>query len=545
MDFPRSDPERARRYHAAGHWRRQTIAQHIAQVTLDMPGKLAVRDASGASLTYAELDQRSDRLAGHLASRGVGVGDIVTVCLPNWCETVVVFCAILKLGAVINPLPVTYGRAELAFVLRQCRSKVLLIAAKFRSADFTEMVAALDPALSAGLAVLRIGDGAQPVGSCLEDAMTHAPIPAAHAGDGDDVCAVLFTSGTESRAKGGVHTHNTILFGERGMAAVLGASPDDVAFMASPISHATGFLHGFAMTLTTGGTLSLLDVFQGASAAAQMKAHRCTWTMGATPFLADTVAALKASGETLPDLRYFLCGGAPVPEQPVREAAAIGIRVLSIYGATESPPHTIVHPADPLENSWLSDGRPLAGIEVRIVAADGRDAAVGEVGEAWSRGPNTFIGYLHEPELTRKTLDAEGWVHSGDLARALPDGSIRIAGRLKEIIVRGGQNISVSEVENYLMSHPAVERVAVVGVEHPRLGETGCAVVVPKPGLTVTLEDLTRFLTDKGVARFKLPERLEVWTALPMTPSGKIQKFAIRQQLAAGNAPGLATPPAS
>lgn len=537
MAFPRPDPGRARRYHAAGQWRSETIPGLIAVTTAAMPDKVAVRDASGAALSYRALDEQSDRLAGFLAARGIGAGDIVTVCLPNWCQAVVAFCAILKLGAVINPVPVTYGRADLAFVLGKCRSKALLIAARFRSADYTEMVAALDPGSTAGLTVLRIGDGAHATGIRFEDALAHAPIAAAHAGQGDDVCAVLFTSGTESRAKGGVHTHNTILFGERGMAAVLGAGPDDVAFMASPISHATGFLHGFVMTLTTGGTLSLLDVFQGAAAARQMKAHRCSWTMGATPFLADTVAALKAAGQTLPELRYFLCGGAPVPEQPVRDAAAIGLRVLSIYGATESPPHTIVHPADPMENAWLSDGRPLAGIEVRIVGEGGEDVPRGEVGEEWSRGPNTFLGYLDEPEMTARALDDDGWVHSGDLARELPDGSIRIAGRLKDIIVRGGQNISAAEVENHLMSHPAVERVAVVGTRHARLGETGCAVVVPKAGQTVTLQDLTQFLLDKGVARFKLPERLEVWPALPTTPSGKIQKFVIRQRLDEGLGP--------
>jgi acyl-CoA synthetase len=211
--------------------------------------------------------------------------------------------------------------------------------------------------------------------------------------------------------------------------------------------------------------------------------------------------------------------------------------VLSIYGATESPPHTIVHPEDPLENSWLSDGRPLAGIEARIVDPEGRELAPGEVGEAWSRGPNTFLGYLEEPEMTRKALDPQGWVHSGDLARALPDGSIRIAGRLKDIIVRGGQNISVAEVENYLASHPGVQAVAVVGVPHPRLGETGCAVVVPRPGTSLTLDDLTAFLAAKGVAKFKLPERLELWPGLPATPSGKVQKFLIRQQLAQGSQP--------
>ena len=532
--FPEPHLERTKRYHAAGLWRRETIPELIAATTAAMPDKVSVRDASGTALTYRELDEQSHRIAGFLASRGVGPGDIVTVCLPNWCQTVVAFCAILKLGAVINPISVTCGRAELAHVLGKCRSGALLIATRFRGIDFTKMVAELDPSATAGLTLLRVGDGAPALGTCFDAARAHAPIDTPHVGHGDDACAVLFTSGTESRSKGAVHTHNTILFGERGLAATLDAGADDVAFMASPISHATGFLHGFVMTMTTGGTLSLLDEFNGDIAARQMREHRCTWTMGATPFLADTVAALKATSDTLPDLRYFLCGGAPVPEQPVRDAAAIGMRVLSVYGATESPPHTIVHPSDPLENSWLSDGRPLAGIEVRVVAGEGHDLPLGETGEAWSRGPNTFIGYLDEPELTCRAIDAEGWVHSGDLARLLPDGSIRIVGRLKEIIVRGGQNISASEVEMYLLSHPAVERVAVVGIGHPRLGETGCAVVVARPGQVPSLEDLTGFLLAQGVAKFKLPERLEIWPTLPMTPSGKVQKFLIRQRVNEG-----------
>lgn len=532
MWLPTIDPQRARLYRAAGHWREDTITGMIASSTAGSPDKMAVRDACGAALSYCDLDEQSSRLAGFLAEHGVTAGDIVTVCQPNWCQTVVVFCAVLKLGAVINPLPVTYGRAELGFVLDKCRSKALFIAARFRSTDYTQMVAALDSAVTAALTVVRIGQGANDLGVAFEDALNHPPLAAVHAGRADDIAAVLFTSGTESRAKGVVHTHNTILFGERAMARALEIGAADVGFMASPISHATGFLHGVVMTLSTGGTLSLLDVFEGKAAAAQMKAHRCTWTMGATPFLTDTVAALAAARQTLPDLRYFLCGGAPVPEAPVRRAAAIGLRVLSIYGSTESPPHTVVHPHDPLENSWLSDGRPLAGIEVKIVGENGNEAPPGDIGEEWSRGPNTFLGYLDEPELTRKALDADGWCHSGDLARMLADGSIRIAGRLKDIIVRGGQNISVSEVENYLASHPAVKTVAVVAMPHPRLGETGCAVVVPEPGQTLTLADLTSFLLEKGVARFKLPERLEIWPSLPSTPSGKIQKFLIRQKLA-------------
>lgn len=531
MWFPTPNADRMRQYHAADYWRDDTISALFAAAAAAAPSKNAVRDASGASLTYRELVEQSDRLAGFLAAHGVGQRDIVTVCLPNWCETVVVFLAAMKRGAIVNPIPVTYGRADLAFALTKCESSALFIPGRFRSADFTVTLSQMDPAIIAGRTVVRIGDGAVEIGTPWAQAFAAAAPDAAPVAIGaDDPAAVLFTSGTESRSKGVVHTHNTILFGERALAGALAIGPDDIAFMASPISHTTGFMHGVIMTLTIGGTLSLLDVFEGGAAARQLAEHRCTWTMGATPFLADISAALETSGGRLPDLRYFLCGGAPVPEILVRRADDVGLKVLSIYGSTESPPHTVVHPGDPPENAWSTDGRPLAGIEVCIVS-EGKFLPPGEVGEEWSRGPNTFLGYLGEPELTAKDLDANGWYHSGDLARQLPDGSIRIAGRLKDIIVRGGQNISVREVEDYLAAHPAIHSVAVVGIPHPRLGETGCAVVVTKPGRNVTFPELTEFLLAKGVARFKLPERLEIWPSLPSNPSGKIQKFLIRKML--------------
>ena len=531
MQYPLPDPVRAAQYHACGQWRDDTIPALIAATTRATPHKIAVRDASGTSLTYAELAEKADRLSGFLAAHGVGAGDVVTTCLPNWCDTVAIFIAVMQLGAVINPIPTTYGRADLIFVLGKCASRALFVPGRFRNTDFTAVVAEIDPARLVGCSIVRLGDGAVEIGTPWTEACAHAPLNSPVAIAADDPVAVLFTSGTESRAKGAVHTHNTILFGERALSGALELGADDIAFMASPISHTTGFMHGVVMTLTTGGTLSLLDVFEGGVASRQLAEHRCTWTMGATPFLADIADYLGSTGLRLPHLRYFLCGGAPIPEALVRRAADVGLRVMSIYGATESPPHTVVHPSDPPENAWTTDGRSLAGIDVCIVSDDGRKLPVGEIGEEWSRGPNVYLGYLGEPQLTAKDLDQDGWYHSGDLARMLPDGSIRIAGRLKDIIVRGGQNISVREVEDYLASHPAIHSVAVVGIAHPRLGETGCAVVVTRAGSAVTLEELTAFLLAKGVARFKLPERLEVWPSLPSNPSGKIQKFLIRKML--------------
>jgi acyl-CoA synthetase len=289
------------------------------------------------------------------------------------------------------------------------------------------------------------------------------------------------------------------------------------------------------MTLMTGARVSLLDVFKGDTAVAQMIACRATWTMGATPFLNDVVESLERSGKRLPDLRYFLCGGAPIPEVIVRRAQKVGVRVLSIYGSTESPPHTVTWPNDPIEAAWQADGRALPGIEVCAVDEEGNTLAPGQQGEQWSRGPHAFIGYLGEPELTARALDAEGWYHSGDLATVGADGSVRIVGRIKDMIIRGGQNISAREVEDILMEHPACQSVAVIGLPDERLGELGCAVVVCISGKTLGFEDMKQFLIERGVARFKLPEYLVLRDELPTTPSGKVQKFKLREELKALN----------
>lgn len=524
---PQINGERARVYRAAGYWRDDTIAGLFASVAASVPGKIAVRDASGASITYLGLERSAGSIAGFLLEAGVGKGDIVTVCLPNWWQAVAVFLGVMRIGAVLNPVPTTYGWADIAYVLGKCRSRALFVPGRFRGVEYGPVVAALD----VDIPVVQVGDADKQFGIPLARVIDGKPARETIDFPADDPAAVLFTSGTEAKPKGAVHTHNTILFGERAMAFALGIGSGDTGFMASPVSHATGFLHGIVMTLTTGGTLSLLDVFSGPVAAKQMREHRCTWTMGATPFLSDVSDTLETSSSRLPDLRYFLCGGAPVPEVLMRRATDLGLRVLSIYGSTESPPHTIVHPEDPVENAWTTDGRPLAGIEVGIVSNAHEVLPLGETGEERSRGPNTCLGYLDEPALTAKDFDDDGWYYSGDLARQLPDGSIRIAGRLKDIIVRGGQNISAREIEEYLIAHPAVHAAAVVGVPHPRLGETGCAVLVLKSECSLTLGELTAYLSGLGIARYKLPERLEIWRSLPATPSGKIQKFLIRKML--------------
>jgi acyl-CoA synthetase len=508
-------------YHQAGYWQDRSLGQLIAASVASHADKPAVQDASGHTLRYRELEDQASRLAAFLAASGVGVGDVVTMHLPNWWQTAVVTYATFKLGAVINPLPPTYGWKDLAFIMNKSGAKAVIVPGRFRSVDYTEHLVRIANELAIAPAILVIGAGNIPMGHQFEDALRGPLLTQTHYAAADDPALLLFTSGSESKPKGVVHTHNTAIYGERALSGTLQLDQRDVCFMASPVTHTSGFMHGILMTLMTGGTVSLLDVFKGDAAVEQMMDCRATWTMGATPFLSDVVDSMERSGKRLPDLRYFLCGGAPIPEVVVRRAQAVGVRVLSIYGSTESPPHTVTWPADPIDAAWQADGRALPGIEVCAVDDEGRALPPGQQGEQWSRGPHAFIGYLGEPELSARALDADGWYHSGDLATVGAQGAVRIVGRIKDMIIRGGQNISTREVEDILMEHPACQSVAVIGLPDPRLGELGCAVVVCHPGKTLDFAAMTQFLLSRGVARFKLPEYLVLREALPATPAGK------------------------
>lgn len=519
------------RYYQAGYWQDQSLGQLIAASVAVHPDKTAVADASGHHISYRELEDKAARFAGFLKARGVGLGDVVTMHLPNWWQTAVVTFAAFKLGAVINPLPPTYGWKDLAFIMNKSHAKAVIVPGRFRSVDYTEHLLRIAPELTVSPTIVVIGDGNAKIGTNFDEALCGSPLAQDHYAAADDAALLLFTSGSESKPKGVVHTHNTAIYGERALSGTLALDDRDVCFMASPVTHTSGFMHGILMTLMTGASVSLLDIFKGDTAVDQMIASRATWTMGATPFLSDVVDSMEKSGKRLPDLRYFLCGGAPIPEVLVRRAHTLGVRVMSIYGSTESPPHTVTWPADPIEAAWQFDGRALPGVEVCAVDENGRALPPGQQGEQWSRGPHAFIGYLGEPELTAKALDAEGWYHSGDLAKVGPQSSVRIVGRIKDMIIRGGQNISAREIEDILLEHPACQSVAVIGLPDGRLGELGCAVVVCQPGKTLDFKDMKQFLIGRGVARFKLPEYLVLRDALPATPSGKIQKFKLREEL--------------
>ncbi len=327
-------------------------------------------------------------------------------------------------------------------------------------------------------------------------------------------------------------THNNIIFSEEGFNRELGLCSDDIMFMASPLNHATGFHHGIIATILLGAKLVLQQKYNAAKAIELMNAEGCTYSMGATPFIYDLVKEMKNSGARVPSLRLYLCGGAPVPDYMVQEAYRYGVKVAEVYGSTESVPHVFVRPEEVLLLNGSSAGRPMEGVEVRVVDDKGQDVKAGMIGEEISRGPNVFVGYLKNKEATDRALNDEGWFFSGDLCRMDEKGNIRIIGRKKDMIVRGGENLDSNEINNYIEGCPGVGDHAVIGAPDKRLGERICAYIVPDDsGFIPTVESMAQYMQAKGRPKRFWPERVEIIDKIPRTHSGKIKKYLLHQDI--------------
>jgi acyl-CoA synthetase (AMP-forming)/AMP-acid ligase II len=328
-----------------------------------------------------------------------------------------------------------------------------------------------------------------------------------------------------------MHTPNTALAIVYPAIKRLQFSERDVILMSSTFGHQTGYLYGYCITLLLGATGVWLDIWNAAEAARLIEAERVTFTMGATPFLQDLTGV--PARHDLSSLRLFISAGAPIPRPLVRDARArLGCAISPGWGMTENGLVTCNGFDDPEEKGFTTDGCPLRGMELRVVDGDGQGLPPGTEGDLLVRGPSQFVGYFKRPEFTSESYTAEGWFKTGDRGTLDRDGYLSITGRSKDLIIRGGENIPVVEVENVLFAHPKVASVAIVGMPDARLGERACAFVIPKPGESPTLAELVAFLEGKQLARQKFPERIEIVSEFPMTPSGKVQKFRLRQLVA-------------
>lgn len=521
---------------AAGYWRDETLLDHLARAVARTPDKLAIvakRFESGeeARFSYRELDRVSDLVALSLREREVGRGDVVSFQLPNWWEFSVLHLACLKIGAVSNPLMVIFRERELGFMLGFAETKVLVVPARFRGFDYPSMAAGVRDRLPALRHVFVAGGKGETAFDALLAPQAGEDGRDSLRGQGagpDDVIQLLYTSGTTGEPKGVMHTSNTMLSNLAPFAERLGLGADDVIHMPSPLAHQLGFMYGIVLPVVLGGTAVLQDVFVAEEMARQIRAESATFTMGATPFLNDLAEHVARTGQGTPSLRVFVSAGAPIPRALVSKARqALGAAIVSAWGMSENGAVTTTRPDDPEEKTTSTDGCPLPGMEVRVVDAEGRAVPAGEEGRLQVRGCSNFGGYLKRPDLD--TTDAEGWFDTGDLARMDAEGYIRIAGRSKDIIIRGGENIPVVEVEGLLFRHPAIAEVAVVGYPDGRLGERACAFVRLREGASLSFEEMVAHLEAQRVARQYMPERLEIVEELPRTPSGKVQKFRLRE----------------
>ena len=488
---------------------------------------------SRLSMTQGELSEQVDRIALGLARLGVEVGDVVAFQLPNWWQFVAIHLACVRIGAVSNPLMPIFRQRELGFMLKFAEAKVVIVAEHFRDFDYPAMIdsiAADLPAMQHLLVIGDDGDGSferellQPI----TDRQAVAALYAERGHDANRVMQLLYTSGTTGQPKGVMQPSNTLIFGTREYINALQIGSDVVCLMASPMAHQTGFMYGLMLSVMVGAPLVLQDVWEANRAWEIIAEEGVTFTMGATPFLSDLANA--SAREKLHDgtFKTFVCGGAPIPEVLLEQVTELGINAYAGWGMTECGVVTLSKPGDTLAQILGSDGSALPGTQVKVVDEQGQAQPAGTEGDLLVGGGTNFVGYLKRPEAYDH--DDEGWFKTGDRAVMDADGYIRIAGRTKDIIIRGGENIPVAEVEGLLYRHPAIADAAVVAMPDQRLGERGCAFVTLKPGETLTFKAMQGYFFEQQMARHYTPERLEILEIMPRTATGKIQKFQLREQ---------------
>jgi cyclohexanecarboxylate-CoA ligase len=531
-------PERIAACTRIGAWPNRTPADDLDHWATVRPARVAIDDGA-RRLTYEDLARLADRVACGLQGLGVGPGVCVAAQLPNWAELLVLFLAGLRLGAPLIPIPPIYRGNELRFILRITEAPVLVIPAAFRNHDYTAMAAGMrrDLPRLEHVFVARgaAGEGMRPLADLTDMAWEARPERRALPGtDPNAVHQIIFTSGTTGEPKGVMHTPNTNLAMILPLVDRLRFTERDVVLMASTIGHQSGYLYGMVLPLAVGGAMVWMDVWNAEEATRLIATHGATYSMGATPFLQDLTYTPALARHDTSSLRLFISAGASIPRKLVQDARErLRCAISAGWGMTENGLATCNGLEDPEAKVCGTEGLPLPGVELRVVDDDERNLPAGAEGHLLVRGAGQFVGYFRRLEHTRACHTADGWFHTGDRAMLDAEGCLTIAGRSKDIIIRGGENIPVAEVENLLFGHPKVATVAVVAMPDPRLQERACAYVVPRPGETVTLEELMAYLASLQVAKFKWPERLEVVPELPMTPSGKIQKFRLRQDLLA------------
>lgn len=540
--------EQIEAYYASGDWTEQNFTDLLRGAAQEHGDKGFLTDGTHA-LSYTEVYGLSQKLALGLHRKGLRSGDRVAVQLPNWVEFVAVAGALARIGAVLVPVMPIYRKDEVAHVVADASVTMAVTAAEFKGFDHVAMFEAIRENSSTlkQLVAVRADEGTRPAMSArgvdaleslivegIDEEGINSEID--HTTHPDSIFAIVYTSGTTSRPKGCVHTFNTYAAGARALREAFEMGPEDVQFGPSPIAHTTGLVTSVLVPLMAGAASHFMTEWDPERAVEEIERFGCTAAVTATTFLHALMAAAQARPETdLSSLRLWTCAGSPIPSAVVEQAAKVfpQTRVLSLYGRSENLTTTTCKVSDDPGRAITSDGAALPGAEVRVVDFGGEEAPRGEEGDIAYRGPSHMVEYLNQPHATTELFTEDGFSRSGDLGVMDEDGFVRVTGRLKDIVIRGGMNIGVRELEDKLAEHPDLAACAVVGMPDERLGEKVCCYLVPKSGhVAPDVAGIRTFLTDRGVAIQKTPEHVVALDHLPMTATGKIQKHLLRKRIA-------------
>ena len=523
-------------YRAEGLWTDRLLTDFLESAVERSPDRIAVVDERFDPITYAELANEVSRLAAALRAEGIRRGDRFIIALPNWQHVTIFMLALGYLGAISVHMPIAGREHEFGGVLKVTQAKGIVVAGEFRGFSFIELIDGLAddfPSLTTRVSVgsERSAPGWTRYDDLLANTQTDAPEAGAPVSP-SDLMFLLFTSGSSGDPKGVMHSSNTLGAMNAGVAPIYDLGPDDVIFTAAPLGFSGGLVHGVRLAMFLGSTVVLLESWDAERALQLMAREKATYCILTPTLLRDLLGS-----PSFPDyadqlsLKVILCGGAYVTEDLLHLAWEKLPSTLTsvIWGMTEGI-GTGCRPGTPKNKLVTTDGEPFLGTQLRVLTEDDSDAPIGDDGALVMRGPQRFLGYFNRPELDKEMFLEGGWFRTGDIGSIDEGGYLKITGREREIIVRGGANISVAEIEAKLLSDPRIDQLAIVDVPDERLGERLCACVVPKNSdVKLTLEDIRDIADQQGIARYKWPEYLEIVDALPLSPAGKIRRPALKE----------------
>lgn len=508
----------------SGAWDERTIADQAIELTAADPGFVAFVDGD-STMTREQLLADAEALSAALHGRGLRAGDVIAFQVPNWAEAAVINLAAAMSGFVVNPIVPIYRDHEVTLMLGDCGARAFFVADSFRNYDFAAMAGRVQAVLPSLQHVFTVrGEGANDYAALIAEGRWGSFLRPQV--DPLGVKMVLYTSGTTGRPKGVLHSHVTIQRILRMSAAHWGIGLGEATLMPSPVTHVSGYANGLEMPLIWGTRTVLMESWDAQAALDLIDRHGLIGTVAATPFLVELAAAARASGNRLPSFRFFACGGAAVPAEliPAASEAFANCRPSRVFGASEVPLVSFGWPDDP-QLAATTDGEVI-DYSVRIVDADDHDLPRGQEGEILARGPGMLMGYADQKQ-TAEAITSDGYFRTGDLGVLSPEGAITITGRKKDLIIRGGENISAKEIEDVLHAHDGVREASVVAMPHERLGEGICAYVIAI-GEAPTAAELAKHVAASGLAKQKTPELFLFVEDFPRTASGKIRKDMLR-----------------